>query len=441
MRGTRALRGGAGRTLLLFGTAFPIQLMLCGPASASGFYLQEQSVRGWGRANSGEVADSGPGSLWWNPAANARDEETSSSFGATAILPQGRLRDEGTLLDRPGVAPIPVGGPAVMRDPIQKGLLPGSAASKRLGEGLALGFVIASPFSFTSDYEAGGWQRYSGIRTRLFTLNLQPSLAWSPDPRISVGAALNVQYADSFLSNALPNIAPGSPDGRFEIEGRDWSFGWSAGVQLRPAPRLTLGLAYKSAITHHLKGPVEISGLAGPLAARNLRSPTVVNFSLPWQLAMGARAGLGERTTFNLQAVRFGWSKFDSLDFAAPINNSIAEDYKDVWSLAAGFDHALSSRLTLRAGVQLDQTPTRDSSRDARVPDGDRVNYNIGSSFRLSERLTLDAAASLTDIEDVPIARSERFYAGTAAQTDVLTAGRAADARVFILALGGRMVF
>ena len=42
------------------------------PAFAGSFYLQEQSVRGAGRAYSGEVADRGVSSLWWNPAAIAR---------------------------------------------------------------------------------------------------------------------------------------------------------------------------------------------------------------------------------------------------------------------------------------------------------------------------------------------------------------------------------
>ena len=37
-------------------------------ANAAAFYLQEQSVRGAGRAFSGEVADQGAASLWWNPA-------------------------------------------------------------------------------------------------------------------------------------------------------------------------------------------------------------------------------------------------------------------------------------------------------------------------------------------------------------------------------------
>ena len=56
---------------LLFATS-AAALAMAGPAHAAGFYLQEQSVKGAGRAYSGEVADQGVSSLWWNPAAIAR---------------------------------------------------------------------------------------------------------------------------------------------------------------------------------------------------------------------------------------------------------------------------------------------------------------------------------------------------------------------------------
>ncbi len=46
-------------------------LVAASQASAAAFYLQEQSVRGAGRAYSGEVADRGAASLWWNPASIA----------------------------------------------------------------------------------------------------------------------------------------------------------------------------------------------------------------------------------------------------------------------------------------------------------------------------------------------------------------------------------
>jgi len=408
---------------------------------ASGFYLQEQSVRGWGRANSGEVADQGSASLWWNPAAIGWDKGRSVSFGATGILPSGRVEDLGTQIDRPGVPPAPVGGVPVQRDPVQKGVLPGNAGSMRLTDTLAIGVAITSPYSFTTDYDPNGWQRYSAIRTRLITLDVQPSIAFAPSEAISIGAALNIEYSDAFLSNALPNLAPGSPDARLRLTGDGIDLGWSVGAQARPAPGVTLGIAYKSAIEHKLSGTVSITGLLGPLATRNLESDIVATFSTPWQLILGGRFGVGEKLTLNAQAVHFGWSKFERIDLDAPLNSFIPQGYKNSWSYAVGADAALSPRLTLRTGIQFDNTPTRDDRRDPRVPDSDRVNYNVGGSFRLNDHMTLDGAASYTDFKTTPITRDERFYAGTPAQVDILTEGQARKQRALVLSLGGRLAF
>ena len=430
--------------LSLFGTCAMLSLLASEPALASGFYLQEQSVRGWGRANSGEAADRGPASLWWNPASIGWDEGGShmeASFGATGILPSGRIENEGTLIDRPGADPAAVGGTQVLKDPVLKGVLPGSAFAMRLSDELAVGVAVTSPFSFTTDYDPNGWQRYSAIRTRLVTLDVQPSIAWAPSDRVSLGAALNVEYSDAFLSNALPNLAPGSPDARLRLTGKGVDLGWSAGVQLRPADGVTLGLAYKSSVEHALRGPLVISGLAGPLAARNIDTKVTARFSTPWQLILAARARAGAAVTFNAQIVHFGWSRFERIDLGAPVNGFIPENYKDSWSYAFGMDGRVSERLTLRTGIQFDGTPTRDEGRDPRVPDADRVNYNVGASFRMSDRLSLDAAAALTDFESAPITRDERFYAGTAAQMDVLSNGWAGGQRAIVVSLGGRIGF
>jgi long-chain fatty acid transport protein len=412
-----------------------------GTAEAAAFYLQEQSVRGWGRANSGEVADQGAASLWWNPAAIAGATEAEAAFGATAVFPSGRVSDAGTLIDRPGVAPEPVGGLPRLRDPILRGVAPNNAFALPLGDRIALGLAVTAPFSFTSDYDPAGWQRYSAIRSRLLTLDFQPSVAVKATEWLSVGAALNIQYSDAWLSNALPNLTPGSPDARLRLTGNGWDFGWTAGLQLRPAERVTIGLAYKSAIEHNTQGPIEITGLTGPLASRNLKGPATVRFSTPWQLIAGARVGVTSGLTLNAQAVHFGWSRFDLLDISGPVNNAIVENYKDTWSVAFGFDQSLGERLTLRAGVQIDPTPTRDANRDPRVPDGDRMDYNVGASYRMSKRISLDAAAGLTKVEDSPIGRDERFYAGTPAQTDILTEGRIEKQHVIVVALGGRLTF
>jgi long-chain fatty acid transport protein len=427
--------------MLLFGTAAAAALIAPTNAGAAGFYLQEQSVRGWGRANSGEVADQGPASLWWNPAAIAGSKNPSATFNATAIVPRGRVEDKGTLIDRPAVPPAPVGGSLSLKDPILRGVAPGSAFALPVSNRIALGLAVTAPFSFTTDYDPNGWQRYSAIRSRLVTLDIQPSLAVVASDWLSLGAGLNVEYADAWLSNALPNLAPGSADGRLRLTGSGWDLGWSLGAQLKPAAGVTVAAAYKSAVHHKLDGSVDISGLAGPLAARNGKADTTASFTTPWQLVIGARAAVSDGLTLNAQAVRYGWSRFDQIDLAAPLNTAIEENYRNTWSVAVGADRRFGDRLTLRAGVQLDPTPTRDSSRDARVPDGDRIDYNVGATFSLGERLSIDAAAGYTDVQNSRITRDERFYAGTAAQSEVLTEGRAYAQSVLVFSLGARLDF
>jgi long-chain fatty acid transport protein len=79
-------------------------------ASAAAFYIQEQSVVGLGRAYSGEAADLGADSLWWNPASIAGISHSEIYAGLQGELAQGDETNQGSSITRPGQAPAPVGG-------------------------------------------------------------------------------------------------------------------------------------------------------------------------------------------------------------------------------------------------------------------------------------------------------------------------------------------
>ncbi|RZM31292.1 MAG: aromatic hydrocarbon degradation protein, partial [Sphingomonas sp.] len=153
-------------------------------AYADAFYLQAQSARGAGRAFSGEGADTGPDSLWWNPAAIAGIRDGSATLSASAILPKGDVVDTGTLIGRPTFSPTtgrptgfnyaPVGGNGTSSDPINKGVVPSGAIAYPLTDRIAIGVAVTSPFSFTTNYEANSWARYSADKTRLRTIDIQP---------------------------------------------------------------------------------------------------------------------------------------------------------------------------------------------------------------------------------------------------------------------------
>lgn len=426
---------------LLVATTLVSVFGLQGVAYADAFYLQAQSARGAGRAFSGETADTGAASLWWNPAAIAGIRDGSATLNATAILPKGDVVDNGTLIRRPGQTFAPVGGQTVSSDPINKGVLPSGAVAYPLTDRIAVGLSVTSPFSFTTNYDANSWARYSADKTRLRTFDFQPSIGIAVTDWLRVGGALNVEYTKASLSNALPNVLASLPDGSQELKGDGWDFGWSAGFQMHN-DFATVGVSYKSAITHNLKGDLNITGLLGPLAGSNVAiAGATAKFTTPSQVMVGARIRATNQLTLNGQVVAYGWHKFDTIDLGAPVNQAIPENYRDSWSLAGGADYDITPKLTVRAGVQRTKTPTQDGNRDARVPDADRWTYAAGGSYALSPHITLDAAGQYVDFSNTTIDRITAAYAGTAVQTPIITNGRLEGARAIVASLGARVTF
>lgn len=429
----------------LAGAASTIALLGSGAANASAFYLQEQSVVAAGRAFSGEAADQGAQSLWWNPAAIAGNEKSTAYVGFSAIMPKGKVRNAGTLIARPGQAPAAVGGRQVSVDPLNKGYLPSGAVAWKLNEQWAVGLSVTAPYSFATNYENDSWARYTADKTKLTTFDLQPTIAFAPSPLIGIGIALNAERSKASLSNSLPNLSPLLPDGHQTLRGKGWDFGWSAGVQLHPSEMIDLGFSYKSSVKHKLKGSITTAGLLGPLAPQNGRLDDAhASFRTPWQAMASARVHVSPQLTLNGQVVRAGWKKFDAIDISGtgiPAGTALPQNYKSSWSVAGGVDYAVTPQWTMRGGVQWDQTPTRDGFRDARVPDASRINFALGTSYAISESITLDAAANYVDFKNASIDRPGGFYVGSPAQTIIQPNGRLTGAHAIILAVGGRMSF
>lgn len=417
--------------LLLAGAA------VCGLASsaqAAGFYLQEQSVRGAGRAYSGEVADTGVQSLWWNPAAIARSPR-QAYVGAHAVLVDADVTDTGSTITYPGGATIPVGGEGRAFKPIQDGVVPNFAIATPLGDRFAVGLSMAAPYNFTTKYRRGAWARYDALESRLNSADVQLTGAMKVTDWLDLGVGVSAEYADAKLSTASPNLSPLLPDGVTQLSGDGWDFGWTVGAQAH-FDRLTLGASYRSSIDHKLKGDVFVGGLLGPLAGGNVDAPGSAGFSTPWIATLGARYALTDRLTVNGQIQRVGWGEFDAIRVKTPGGpQTLAQNYNDVTSGGVGLDYAVNDRLTLRAGVQYDPTPTPDDERTARVPDGDRWLYGAGATAKLNHRLTLDVAAAYIDFASSDVRHDTVFYPGTPAATTTRLNGRV-EGQGYIMSVG-----
>lgn len=404
------------RAAVAAGVTLAVLLTSAAPAVAGSFYLQEQSARGAGRAFSGEAADRGVASLWWNPAAIARSGR-EATFGLHGLLLRSEVDNGGSSITYPGGATAPVRGLDHASNPIESGLAPNLAFATPVGDRFAGGVSIAAPYNFTTKYGPTSFARYDALTSELRTVDAGVVAAMRVTDWLDVGVGLHAQHVDAKLTSALPNLSPTLPDGHSSLEGDGWDFGWNAGAQAHFG-KLDLGLSYRSSIEHELDGEIAITGLLGPLAGANVSADGTAAFNTPWFASASARYALTDRLTLNAQVNRIGWSEFDAIRVSyATGGDVIAQNYEDVTTGAVGFDYQATDRVTVRGGVGFDPTPTQDAERTARIPDADRWLISAGSSIKASENATIDLGLTYIAFQDTEIHSDRTFYSGTAAAT------------------------
>ncbi len=151
---TPRILGRVSAAALLAATAAAV----AAPASAGSFYLPEQSVRGIGRANSGEGADMGASSLWWNAASIARSGR-EVYVGAHGLIVDSDVDNTGSTLTynlQTAAGPLsvarPVGGDQHIHEVVQSGIVPNFAVALPVGDRFTVGLAAQAPYNFYSVY-------------------------------------------------------------------------------------------------------------------------------------------------------------------------------------------------------------------------------------------------------------------------------------------------
>ncbi len=367
-------------------------------ALAAGFYIQEQSITGLGKAFSGEVAYGGDASvLWYNPAASTSLKGHHFGVGLSVINLKADVENKNSNLSYPALsASFPVNGDK--KDPFSPEIIPNLYFLWSLSDKTKLGFSVNFPYGLEVEYDKSWFGRYDSTRSELKTVNNQFSIAHDFGIGISLGVGINIQYAKAILENALPNIPPVSTaDGSLKIEGDDVSFGYNIGVTLEPIKNLVFGIHYRSRIEHDLEGAASFSDLSTVLAPFNNHIKGKAPLKMPDILSLGLVYSVSQKSKVFLQIDRFGWSSVDAIQVYLNNGTQLTSelDYKDVYRIAAGMEFQASPKWLWRMGVQWDPTPTRTNFRSTRIPDADRTWLTSGFSYYIRDNIRLDTSLAL----------------------------------------------
>lgn len=385
-------------------------------AHASGFAILEQSVKGLGNAFAeGAASAEDATAIFFNPAGLTQFSETSIVFGSYVIAPQVAFSNQGS-----SVVGLPARG-LNGGDAAPDKIVPNFYAAWNVGDRVKVGVGVNTPYALVTDYRTNWIGRYQALRSSLETININPTIAAKISDDFSIGAGLNLQYADAKLSNAidfgtigrrfgLPTL-PQSADGKVDVQGQDWSVGYNLGVMYAPSRNTRIGLAYRSAITHDLRGSGKFT-VPGNLTALTrggqfVNSDASAELKLPDTLSLSAYQKVSPSVALVGDVTWTNWSRFKELriDFENPRQPDTVQpqNWKDTVRVAVGVNYDVNQALTLRAGVAYDPTPVRDEFRTARIPDGNRTWISVGASYRPSPSMSLDVGYAHLFVPDVSI--------------------------------------
>ncbi|MGY2196429.1 outer membrane protein transport protein [Pseudomonas gingeri] len=428
-------------------------LMAAGPVQAGGFSTPTFGAPGWGRAFGG-------GSLFKNDPSSAYNNPAAMAFVDQAVVQQTvdyariKIKYSGQAYDYAGnpVTHTPVNADSSFGDASlntndggQGGFtawVPTGFMVLPIGDRFAFGLSQVVPQGMRTTWNEDSKFRDFAVDTKIETVGLTGSLSFKVRDDFSIGGGVIIQRSQGFVSQNVdllaaaavsPGMGPialpaGVGEALIRVKVDNVSAGWFTGVVWKPTDYDSVGLNYHAKIKNKMTGDYNIK--ADPFSYALMTQPnpfggggTLVNAAYPGlnlypdgakastQLDIPATAAVdwvhqfNDRFTLGVSAMWTQWSSFKDLTLKSQGNVivSIPYNYRDAWMFSLGGDYKVTDEFTLRAGVAYDQTPTRNSTRDPRIPDGDRYFAALGAGYDVKAipGLSLDAAYSHQFVQKV----------------------------------------
>ena len=408
------------RALLLACGSLGVLIAASPAANAGGLGIREQSAYGEGTSYAGVAAGGDLSTMFWNPAVMTQFAGIQSSSTYAGILPYSSHFPSagstfagppfpGPLSPLPGTAPPQAG----TGNTSNAALLPGTTVSYQINQNLWVGLSFNSPFGLSVSFPENWVGRdYGASDSNLTTYNVTPSVAYRINDWISIGAGMQIQYANlsfqhgltaQFPQPATPlGLVPSPVDAKLSANG--WGYGFTAGVTLTPTPATVIGLGYRSGIDQKFSGTLTLPppALGGPGAL-----PANLTINAPSILSLGLRQRIDPQWTLLGTVEWTNWNRIGTSVISTPLPPSpfltLPFQWKDGWLFSIGAEYKASDRLSLRTGFGYEISPVTDQVRMPVIPDNDRFWASIGASYQIWRGLVANLAYSHIFFRDTSI--------------------------------------
>ncbi len=384
---------------------------------AEGYQINTLSTKQEGMGHTGVALKLGTESQFFNPAGMAFMNSTlSTSVSLTGVMATATCRLSGEEYKTDNKISTPIS----------------ASTAFSIYDNIKAGIAFYTPYGSGINWGTSWPGAVLNQSVKLTAFTIQPTVAWRITPKLSIGAGAMITWGNVDLDKGL--VSAESTDrliGIMQMAGltQTWPdpayrFGTStpASINLRGTAQAvvginvgamydisdqwTVGVQYRSRMSMKVKkGSATVSyinELAQQLLGTRLNLINAANFEAempcPYVLTFGASFRPTSRLVLALDAQLTGWKTYRQLNInfldekVAEYNQHIEKNYSNSWSIKAGAQYAMTSRLDLRAGIVLDTTPVNDMFYNPETPGMTKINPSVGLSFQPVKGLSFDVA-------------------------------------------------
>lgn len=362
---------------------------------AGGFQINEHGARSMAMGGAFTAVGLDASAVYFNPAAITKLPGLNVMVGTTLIAPNATFTGAST---------------GVESKVVKRQFFPSHAyVSYNVDGKLSLGIGFLTPFGLGTEWDANYEARYSRIKAEVKTFSINPTVAYKVMDNLSVGFGVQYNWGSVNLtqkvkvwsSATMPPTYLG--DAFLDMNAKDnQAFGVSLAALWDVNDKLELGLSYRSAVTYNFSGnndvtlPPTIPAAAVPATAAAYGDGEMSgDLVTPKQLVLGGSYKFTPNFLVTADFQYIGWSSYDRLVFVFKSNGKSAvsvRDYKNTFIVRAGAEYNLSNAFALRGGLLYDKNPIKDEYIDTSLPDANRIGISVGCGYKLTEKLTVDAA-------------------------------------------------
>lgn len=370
-------------------------------AFAGGFQINEHGAKAMAMAGAFTGLANDPSAVHFNGAGLTQLSGTQFVAGVTLIAPAASFR-----------GPSPAITEYSLNDQIFHPI--NFYVTHQIDENWFVGLGINNPYGLGTKWDDDWVGKYLAVDTEIRTFYFNPTVAYKVSDNLSLSAGFVFGYGDVKIIR-YSNLHPFNGDVHVQLKGDGTAIGFTGGVLFKPSEMVQFGLSFRSNNTFTFEGTAESKGPAA-LSAGFPKGDIAAELTTPMNVTFGTAVFPTKCLTLTADFQYVGWSSYDELavDFKDPAYSDLSavRDYENTYIARLGAEYELTSNFALRGGLFYDNNPVKDEYVEPTLPDSDRIGFNIGLGYKLSDKFSIDLAYLFLRFSEREITTSKENYSG-----------------------------